>query len=94
MVKIYPADPSIPSETPSINYHGLYHKEDTDNCIWFDTDHYWRMGKCENIGEPIGYAYLNYTDIWCPVGGASVWNKGNGSTEISQILPIGGNKGN
>ena len=37
-----------------VNFHPIYLKENTDHCIWYDTRNYWRVGKCENLGKPVG----------------------------------------
>ena len=39
---------------------------DSDKCLWFDENGYWRQGSCENVGTSANSLRISRRDLDCP----------------------------
>lgn len=69
-----------------------YHVSRYDFCIWWHKQYrHWWLGKCKDIGENAGYAYLN-PDKSCPhEGKSSEWHKSGSDKTINGYIFYSGN---
>ena len=68
----YIADLKSLNYTPLINGDLVFLNEDTNHCMWKqDSEIIWWIGKCENVGENFGIAYMDDCD--CPYNSSCTW---------------------
>ena len=60
------------NDTALINGDLVFHNHETNYCMWKqDTEIIWWIGKCENVGENFGIAYMDDCD--CPYDSSCTW---------------------
>ena len=57
------------------------HESKNENCIWWHIKHHWWIGKCDDIGQNRGHAYLNPYKS-CPNEGKSSGDWRRGGSDI------------
>jgi len=78
-------------DTVILNYRPIFVNCESDECIWFDDNRYWRKGGCDSVGEQNSNADCSVQqDLPCPTE-ISCWTDSNSckSTGIKgKIKPV------
>ena len=59
------------NDTPLINEELVFLNEEKNYCLWKQVTEIWWIGKCENVGENFGIAYMDDCD--CPYDSSCTW---------------------
>ena len=59
------------NDTPLINEELVFLNEEKNYCLWKQVTEIWWIGKCENVGENHGIAYMDDCD--CPYDNSCTW---------------------